>query len=114
MEAQSQRGRQRALLLLGLLPATCAWSLAQDRPAVHTVVIEAVQFSPATLDVRAGDTVTWDNRDAFPHNVAAGNNAFHSGDILAGRSWKFKAGSKGVIPYVCTLHPGMKGAIVVK
>jgi plastocyanin len=80
----------------------------------HTVVIEALQFSPATLEVNAGDTVVWKNKDPFPHNVTAENKAFHSVDIQGGRSWQFKAQKKGVFPYICTLHPNMKATLVVK
>ena len=61
-----------------------------------------------------GDTVIWKNKDAFPHNATADNKGFRSIDIQSGQSWKFKAGSKGVFPYVCTLHPGMKAVLTVK
>lgn len=80
----------------------------------HTVNIEALQFSAPNLEVKAGDTVIWKNKDAFPHNVTAANKGFRSGDIQSARSWKFKAGKKGVFPYVCTLHPGMKAVLTVK
>ncbi len=80
----------------------------------HTVDIETLQFSPLNLEVKAGDTIIWKNKDAFPHNVTAENKSFRSGEIQSARSWKFKAGKKGVFPYVCTLHPGMKAVLTVK
>ena len=80
----------------------------------HTVDIEAMQFSPATLEVKVGDTVVWKNKDAFPHNVTAANKGFRSVDIQSGHSWNFKARGKGVFPYVCTLHPNMKATLIVK
>ncbi len=89
-------------------------SFAEAKSTTHTVAIEALQFSPPNLEVKAGDTVIWENKDAFPHNVTAENNSFHSGDFRSGRSWKFKAGKKGVFPYVCTLHPTMKAVLIVK
>ena len=80
----------------------------------HAVTIEGLQFLPATLEVNAGDTVVWKNKDPFPHNVTAQDKAFHSPDFGSGRSWTFKARKKGEYPYVCTLHPNMKGTLVVK
>jgi len=109
--APGLRAGLAAVLAVGLLGA------AQDSPAqhkTHTVVIEAMQFSPATLEVRAGDTVIWQNKDAFPHTATAENRSFDSGSIAYERSWKYKANKKGVFPYVCSLHPSMKGTLVVK
>ena len=103
-----------ALLLAVLFSGISASASAAPKPRTHTINIEALKFSPPTLEVKAGDTVIWKNKDAFPHNVTAGNKGFRSGDIQSGQSWKFKAGSKGVFPYVCTLHPGMKTVLTVK
>ena len=103
-----------ALLLVVLLSGVSALSFAAPKPKTHTVDIEALKFSPPMLEVKAGDTVIWKNKDAFPHNVIAENKHLHSADIPSGQSWKFKAGRKGVFPYVCTLHPGMKGVLTVK
>ena len=89
-------------------------SFAAPKSKTYNVDIEALKFSPPNLEVKTGDTVIWKNKDAFPHNVIAENKGFRSADIQSGQSWKFKAGSKGVFPYVCTLHPGMKAALTVK
>ena len=102
------------LLLAVLLAGSSALSLAAPKSRTHTVEIEAMKFSPATLEVMTGDTVIWKNKDAFPHNATAENKGFRSADIQSGQSWKFKAGRKGQFPYVCTLHPGMKAVLTVK
>jgi plastocyanin len=109
---QKLRPRWRSGLLACLVASACAAAYAE--PAVHTVVIEAMQFSPATLEVHAGDTVIWKNKDPFPHNATADNKAFHSPDIDSGKSWKFVARQRGSFSYICTLHPTMKGTLVVK
>lgn len=82
--------------------------------ATHAVTIEAMQFSPATLHVAAGDTVVWTNRDLVAHNATADSGAFHSVDIRPGRSWTFKVTAPGRLPYACTLHPGMKATLIVE
>lgn len=101
-------------LLFALISGMSAPSFAAPAAKVHTVEIEAMQFSQANLEVKPGDTVIWKNKDPFPHNVTAENKSFASGDFQGGRSWKFKAVKKGVFPYVCTLHPGMKAVLTVK
>jgi plastocyanin len=107
--------RHAAVLLP--LGAACAFTLGahgQTAPKVHVVVIEAMRYSPQTLEVNAGDTVIWKNKDPFPHTATATNGSFDSREIGADRSWKFKASGKGSVPYVCTLHPTMKAELVVK
>jgi plastocyanin len=105
---------QAGLLVLLMLTAASLSADAQTAPASHTVRIEAMQFSPASLEVKAGDNITWINSDPFAHEVTADSKAFHSGAIQAGKSWVFKATAKGVFPYFCGLHPGMKAGIVVR
>ncbi len=83
-------------------------------PKTHTIVIEAMEFSPKVLEVNAGDTVVWVNKDAFPHNVIATSHAFQSKEIASNGSWKFKVTRKGTYPYTCTLHPTMSASLIVK
>jgi plastocyanin len=87
---------------------------ALAEPKTHTVVIEAMQFSPKVLEVNAGDTVVWVNKDAFPHNAIATEGGFQSKEIAPNGSWRFKAMTKGTFPYICTLHPTMKASLLVK
>lgn len=102
-----------ALLCAVMLSGPGGMPVAAQRAVVHTVVIDGMQFSPAKLYVRAGDTVIWQNKDPYPHTATAAG-SFDSGEIAAGRSWKFTASKRGAFPYVCTLHPTMKGQLVVK
>jgi plastocyanin len=83
------------------------------RPVTHTVTIDAAQFTPATLTVRAGDTVLWVNKDILAHTATAANSAFDSKVIQPGRSWKYVARSKGEFPYTCSFHP-MNGKLIVR
>ncbi|WP_230414540.1 cupredoxin domain-containing protein [Collimonas silvisoli] len=87
---------------------------AGTQPVRHAVVIEAMKFSPEVIEAKAGDTIVWTNKDAFPHTVTAENHSFDSKGIASDGSWKFKATAKGVFPYVCSFHPTMKGKLVVK
>jgi plastocyanin len=84
------------------------------RAAAHTIVMEGVAFKPETLTIKKGDSVVWVNRDVFPHTATAGERTFNSGEIAPTRKWKFVAKKSGRLAYLCTLHPTMKGALIVK
>lgn len=83
-------------------------------PQIHTVVIEGMAFAPSTLTVNRGERVLWVNRDLFPHTATAQDRAFDSGEIGAGKSWTYVGSRAGRFDYVCTLHPGMRGTLVVR
>jgi plastocyanin len=78
------------------------------------VRIEGMKFVPERLEVAAGDRITWTNTDLVPHTVTAAQAGVESGDIGQGRSWSFVASRKGEMPYICRLHPVMKGMLVVR
>jgi plastocyanin len=109
--------RRAALLLpLGALAVSLgsAGCVVTAQPDTHTVVMEGLEFKPATLRVRAGDTVIWVNKDMFPHTATAGSGAFDSGQIGVDASWSFTAHRSGKHAYLCTYHPTMKGTLVVE
>jgi plastocyanin len=97
-----------------LLVAALAAGGAQAAGKSHTVRIEGMKFVPEQLQVAAGDTITWTNGDVVPHTVTSAERKVESGDIATGMSWKLKVTKKGDMPYICRLHPGMKGTVVVK
>ena len=79
----------------------------------HVVTIEGMKNQPATLEVKRGDKVVWQNKDLVPHTVTAAGK-FDSREIAPGKSWSWTATSPGQYDYVCTYHPGMKGSVIVK
>ena len=87
---------------------------APPEPKVHTVLIDGMKFIPDTISVRPGDTVVWVNKDLFPHTATAVSKRFDSHEIEAGKSWKYVAKKTGEFAYFCTLHPVMKGTLLVK
>ena len=108
--------RRVLLAALVLFAAGGAADTAPPAPASHTVVIEGMQFTPATLNVRAGDSVTWVNKDIVDHTAttpASARNAFDSRLIPAGKSWKRTFSEAGSYDYLCTYHPTMTGMIKV-
>ena len=82
--------------------------------SVHMVTIDGFAFKPPTVTVKQGDTVEWRNGDPVPHTATAKDAGLDSGEIAANRSYRFVAKKKGRFAYICTLHPMMKGELVVE
>ena len=76
--------------------------------------MDGVSFTPEQLIVKVGETVTWTNKDPFPHNVTSSSGEFKSGNIAPDAQWTYRATAAGRYPYTCTLHPGMNGTLIVE
>ncbi|WP_234342911.1 cupredoxin domain-containing protein [Streptomyces fulvoviolaceus] len=99
-----------ALLALPLLPS------GQASAASYSVAMKGYAFSPATLSVPAGSTVTWTNYDTAPHDVktTSGPVSIHSPMLDKGDTWSFTFGTAGSYGYYCTVHPDMTAGITVR
>ena len=80
----------------------------------HTVTMSEMRFRPASLTVRRGDTIEWINDDVVPHTATSTRGAFDSGAIAAGSTWRWTAGARGTVSYVCALHPAMSAQLQVE
>jgi len=89
-------------------------SAAATKPATHTVVLRGMKNVPATLVVKAGDTVVWKNDDVVPHTATDRGKSFDSGNIEPGGSWSYVANRKGTYSYYCAYHPNTQGRLVVR
>jgi plastocyanin len=85
------------------------------------VSMENVQFSPRDLTVKAGQTVTFTNKESIPHDVhktSGPGKDFASGPtggMQDGDTFKLTLDKPGKYEYVCNVHaPGMAGSITVK
>jgi len=76
------------------------------------VAMKNMKFSPATIEIKKGDTVEWKNDDITPHTATSA--AFDSGSIASDAGWRHTFTQAGSFPYYCTFHPEMKGTVVVK
>ena len=89
--------------------------LARAEEPATTISIDNFSFTPATLTVKAGTTVTWTNRDDIPHGIASSNNAFkRSAALDTDNSFSFTFTTAGTYQYFCYIHPHMVGSIVVE
>ncbi|MFC3964618.1 cupredoxin domain-containing protein [Nocardia jiangsuensis] len=85
-------------------------------PSTITVRVDEMAFSPAELEVRVGDTVTWEFADSAAHSVQGiGDRAMGiNSPILNEGSWSYTFIAPGNYRYLCSLHPEMRGAVVVQ
>jgi plastocyanin len=83
--------------------------------AASQVTIETLKYSPETIQIKKGETVTWVNNDLTPHTVTSQNGGeLNSGSIEPGASWSHTFGQAGSFPYYCTFHTEMKGTVTVE
>lgn len=99
--------RKFSILVASVLFAVPAFA------ADHTVTIKGMKFSPASLSIAAGDTVTFVNQDSAPHTATA-KGSFDTGRLNKGQSAKLTFNGAGSFAYICTIHPSMKGTIAVQ
>jgi plastocyanin len=83
----------------------------------NPIAIKIFAFSPATLTIKTGTTVTRMNQDEVIHQIASDPGtpvAFTSDSLTNGASYQFTFTQPGTYTYHCTIHPSMKGTIFVQ
>ena len=89
--------------------------LAAPADRAAAISIDNFTFTPPTLTVKAGTTVTWTNKDDIPHGIGSATNAFAKSKALdTDDSYSFTFTTPGTYKYFCYLHPHMVGSIVVE
>jgi amicyanin len=97
-------------------PPASASATAADSPSPQggtAVAIADFKFSPATLTVPVGTTVTWTNQDEEPHTIAAKDGSFHSPGMDTHGTYSFTFTTPGSYDYICSIHPFMAGTVMV-
>ena len=106
-------------VLVSVVLAACGAGGGRQRAAAPStgdadasVAVADMAFSPKTLEIAVGDTVAWLWEDEIPHDVA-----FDDGPTSPKQTsgtWQRAFARPGPFDYVCTLHPGMRGTVVVR
>lgn len=81
--------------------------------ASHDVTIANFAFSPNSMTVSQGDTVTWTNNDAVSHTVTANDGTWTSPLLAPGTSYTHQFNATGDFSYHCSVHPSMTGVVHV-
>ncbi len=80
----------------------------------NTIKLNGMAFSPASLTIKPGTTVTWNNNDNTAHTVTADDASFDSGNLAVGKTYTRIFTISGSYPYHCNFHSGMTGTIIVQ
>jgi plastocyanin len=94
--------------------------LDELNPATASVSVQAASFSPSTVSVRPGGTVTWTNAGPVQHTITPTNagqtGAWPSRTMSAqqGVTFSHTFTTAGTFNYFCTIHNGMTGTVRVE
>ena len=103
-----------AVLAVTLVAAGCG-ATGTTAPVATTSVsmAKSYRFDPKTIEIKAGQTVTWTNNDNFTHTVKFDGQDDHK--VGRGESVSITFDKAGTYHYVCTLHSkDMHGTVLVK
>lgn len=106
-----------ALLMLGGTGCSTSKTTTQSNTTTatnNTVNIVNFTFTPETLTVKVGTTVTWTNNDSTTHRPVSDTGVFDSGDLPPGAAFSFTFNNTGTYSYHCSIHPYMTGKVIVQ
>jgi len=87
---------------------------APAQPGKNEVSIDNFTFTPKTLTVSAGTTVTWINHDDVPHTVVSTDKLFSSPPLDTDQKYSRKFTDAGAFDYYCSIHSHMTGTVIVR
>jgi plastocyanin len=96
-----------AALVVGAAPATTAST------ATKTVLIKRSAFSPSTVTIKTGDSITWKNVDTQNHQVVSNNGSFVSPILGPGKTYSHRFNAAGTYRYHDGLNAAVKGVVKV-
>jgi plastocyanin len=113
-----------AAVLAAVLVSGCTQSYGGNPggnppPSGNAVNIQGFAFSPQTITVSVGSTVTWTNLDSATHQIAADPGQpdiadLSSPSINPGGMYSYTFQKAGSWTYHCSIHPSMKGNVIVQ
>lgn len=93
---------------------------AAEAPAdAERITISKMKYDKPEVTIKAGQTVTWINTEAMPHNIAfkagvLGTAKFDGAMMKKDTSYSLRFNEPGSYDYHCTPHPFMKGKVIVE
>ena len=76
------------------------------------VSIKDMTFTPTEIKIKVNDQVFWTNNDSVAHKIKG--ESWGSVKINPGEKFVQVFDKAGSYPYICEIHPGMKGTVVVE
>ena len=109
-----------ALVVLNFCLAAFGNDMTNDAGGGNTknknkIEIKDFMFSPQTITVKSGETITWINRDEEPHTIVSVGKKFPKSSALdTDQEFSITVSAPGTYEYFCSVHPKMTGIIVVE
>jgi amicyanin len=115
LAALAQQGPLAVPLYQGLAQEQAGGAAAAAAPSTKSVEAMDYKFTPASLTINVGDTVTWTNHDTAPHNIVVtdGPEKFTSPTLQNGQTFSHTFTQAGTYSYYCSIHPDMKATVTV-
>jgi plastocyanin len=88
-------------------------SVAARAAGAHGITIIDFGYTPRSITIAAGDSVTWTNTGKAPHSATATDHSFDTGLLNRGRSASHTFARAGTYSYFCVVHPWMTGSVIV-
>lgn len=83
--------------------------------ASQNVQIKGFDFSPSTITIKKGDTITWTNADSASHTITSDSGSELSSSTLSnGAKYSHTFNTAGTFSYHCSFHPSMKATVIVQ
>ena len=104
-----------AVAVLAMTAVAACGGTGSSAPVATTAVsmAKSYRFDPKTIEIKAGQTVTWTNNDNFTHTVKVDGQDDHKVD--RGHSVSITFDKPGTYHYHCTLHShDMHGTVIVQ
>lgn len=98
------------VLNLNLSQSTFEVPIVPSGGQAVVVTMKDFAFTPKTIAIKIGTTVSFINQDPVKHTVTSDTGLFNSGDILPGQTFTYTFTQAGVYPYYCVFH-GDKGGV---
>ena len=100
-------------IIFGFL-ISCAKDEPTPTPGQNEVFINNMKFSPSSITVSSGTTITWTNQESITHTVTSDNSVFDSGNLGNGNSFSYTFSTVGTFPYHCKYHSSMTATVIVQ
>lgn len=96
-------------------PAPSNPSPSSQVPSNTPVQISSFTFSPNSITISAGTSVTWTNMDSASHTITSDSGSELASQTLSnGQSYSHTFNAPGTYTYHCSIHTMMKGTIIVQ
>jgi len=83
--------------------------------AGNSVEIKNFAFVPSEITIKSGETIVWTNKDSTSHTITSDSGSEISSPSLSnGQTYSHTFNSAGAFDYHCSIHPSMKGKVIVE